>query len=450
MRLNKTIILVLAAVVMLALACRLEEPDVQQTMTSSFETTTMSRMMAIGDNFLAGYQNGALVHTHQAYSIPNLIAQQSAVEDFVQPLIAYPGLGQAFFEGAGVFKLLYLDNPATPQTVNPDFVITAVPLDTAVNWADNPYHDPDLKTYPAPYNNLAIPGIYLEDILIAKTELQSSSKSPLIPPVLRNTLGGGGFNMTAFQQVKAFFPTVVLCWAGMYDVMDYAYFKLNGTNLESPTDPQKFSDTYAALMDSLQTVPSAAGGVTNVIVANIPDISKMPYFNTIPPYVVDTLTNTLYLENGNPVPLVGVNPVTDKVLLPGKTHMQNTGNGIPAGIMNGTGDPLPDEFFLDLDELAVIQETIMQYNVAIDSICDNRGIPVVDMYTFFEQVSQGAVQVGGFAPSDQYVIGGFYSLDGIHPSNIGYAMIANKWIETINQSLSISLPFVNVVELMRE
>jgi hypothetical protein len=40
--------------------------------------------------------------------------------------------------------------------------------------------------------------------------------------------------------------------------------------------------------------------------------------------------------------------------------------------------------------------------------------------------------------------GGFFSLDGLHPSNTGYAVIADLWIATLDAKLGLSIPQVNI------
>ena len=40
--------------------------------------------------------------------------------------------------------------------------------------------------------------------------------------------------------------------------------------------------------------------------------------------------------------------------------------------------------------------------------------------------------------------GGILALDGLHPTNTGYAIIANAWIATINTAYGTSIPAVNV------
>jgi len=44
----------------------------------------------------------------------------------------------------------------------------------------------------------------------------------------------------------------------------------------------------------------------------------------------------------------------------------------------------------------------------------------------------------------EFIKGGFYSVDGIHPNSRGYAMIANEYMEVINASYGANLKPVAV------
>ena len=40
--------------------------------------------------------------------------------------------------------------------------------------------------------------------------------------------------------------------------------------------------------------------------------------------------------------------------------------------------------------------------------------------------------------------GGLASLDGLHPSNTGYAIIANTFIQTLDTAFGLTIPAVNI------
>jgi hypothetical protein len=87
---------------------------------------------------------------------------------------------------------------------------------------------------------------------------------------------------TVVDQLKELNPTFVLCMAGNSDMLDYA---LSGGTSDNPMPTAvEFGDLYAELMDSLK----ATGA--DIVTGNIPDIQTLPFFNTLEPYVIDTLT----------------------------------------------------------------------------------------------------------------------------------------------------------------
>ena len=443
MLLKKSIIIASASLLLFLLACTLQEPKITKTTLSSNEKLLFSRYMALGDNFISGYQNGALRVRDQKYSVPALIARQGETPNFQQPLIANPGIGPESSVGFGGLELKYLDNPNTPNTINPDPKIYAAPYADYPNFDMNMvFVSEEVMLYPLPYSNLAVPGIITEDVLIGTTKLRSRSHSPMLDVILRNPLPDPYGELSAFEQAKLFVPSLITCWVGTFDVLGFARLASSSeTPLPAPTSREDFSQHYAELMDSLKNT----GAV--LVVGNVPDILDMPYFNLVPPVVIDTLLNAPYLDNGNTVALVGVQE-GDKIVTQAKFKMKE-GYGIPKGILNGNGEPLPDNMVLDSDEISMIRTAITDYNEVIDSVCTARGIPVVDMHTFFKQMQEG-IQVAGTTITDDFISGGFYSLDGIHPSSLGNALIANEWIEVINSTFRLSIPAVNVVEIMEK
>ncbi len=46
-------------------------------------------------------------------------------------------------------------------------------------------------------------------------------------------------------------------------------------------------------------------------------------------------------------------------------------------------------------------------------------------------------------------LGGLFSLDGIHPTNTGYAILANEYIQTINRALDAEISPVSVEQVSK-
>ena len=111
--------------------------------------------------------------------------------------------------------------------------------------------------------------------------------------------------------------------------------------------------------------------------------------------------------------------------------------GLP---VNGTavGTPLTGEYTITANEELAVDDAIVGYNTIIMELAGRFGIPVVDMHTLYDPNNPGAF--GGY--SGEYVLHNrgdtVFSLDGVHPNNLGHAVIANAFINALN-SLGYSL-----------
>ena len=59
----------------------------------------------------------------------------------------------------------------------------------------------------------------------------------------------------------------------------------------------------------------------------------------------------------------------------------------------------------------------------------------------FNQLSTTGLTINGYTGTASF-LGGFFALDGIHPTNTGYAVIANTFIDTMNTAFSSKIPDV--------
>jgi hypothetical protein len=186
-----------------------------------------------------------------------------------------------------------------------------------------------------------------------------------------------------------------------------------------------------------------ASGVS-AIAANVPEVTTIPFVTTIQPVVVSPTTGAPVRVNGQTVPLIGPSgplPANTLVTLAAAPYLLK-GDGIPTAL-GGTGRALPDEVILDLDEQAILRERVGQYNQAIAAICQGAGISVLDLHAFFADVAAHGLMVGGITLTGAYLSGGLFGYDGIHPTDLGYALLANQWIRFIN-SRGGQVPEVNL------
>jgi lysophospholipase L1-like esterase len=397
----KIISIILLPLFLFFISCSLEEPNLDKTPSKTGDQD-FSKYVAIGNSLTAGYQSGSLVETHQKFSYPNLIAQQLDIKDFEQPTVSWPGIP----------NIMTLES-LTGSIGNASG--TGAPTNATLN---------------RPYDNLGIPGIILADMLVATDVASSYSGSAAIPLVLREQ------GTTVLQQMQSLSPTLISCWIGNNDVLGYA--TSGGVSPSSPTSSGDFETAYTQLAMAL------AGTGADVVLANIPNVTSIPFFTTLPGIVLDANKNPVVDSTGSFIPLVGVNPTNSLVLLTAAAAMAQ-GYGIPVEL-GGTGQPLPDQYFLNAGEINTILTATAEFNQIISDLADTYDFALFDANEFFSSV----VANGGFDPGEglpvltpSYISGGLFSLDGVHPSNLGYAVVANQFIEALNSQYDTEIQLVS-------
>ena len=93
-----------------------------------------------------------------------------------------------------------------------------------------------------------------------------------------------------------------------------------------------------------------------------------------------------------------------------------------------------------------IRARVSAYNVVIANEAAANDATVVDIYSLVNGLAAHGAVVGGRKLTTGFM-GGFFSLDGVHPTNTGYAIIANEFIKTMNQSLGTNISLVSVEQV---
>ena len=355
---------------------------------------------SIGDSLASGFMSGALVATHQANSVPAHLARQAGVTDFQQPLISEPGIPVE----------LGLRTLSPAPIIAPKAASPGAPTNLAV---------------PRSYNNLAVPGATLPDAL---TRTADGGLHDII-------LRGRG---TQVAQAVASRPTVVTVLIGNNDVLCSAV-RGRAIDCVTLTPAAAFRAAYQSLITALGTTGA------RIFAANLPDVTSIPFVTTIPPVVVNPSTAQPVLVNGQPVPLIGPNgplPSGSLVTLAASSLLAE-GIGIPASL-GGKGAPLPDEVVIDPTERATIVDRVNVNNQAIRDICQAANIPVLDVNALTREISTQGRVIGGVTYTSSFLSGGIFSYDGVHPTDMGYAILANEWIRLMNANGG-SLPEVDLL-----
>jgi hypothetical protein len=119
------------------------------------------------------------------------------------------------------------------------------------------------------------------------------------------------------------------------------------------------------------------------------------------------------------------------------TYSYLINQGLPANLagqfaVEGVTNPLADKWVLIPSEQLAIKTATDQYNVTIANVAAANGLALVDFKGILEEASTTGISDGNFILTTKLVTGGLVSLDGIHLTARGYAVMANKFLEAID------------------
>jgi lysophospholipase L1-like esterase len=354
-----------------------------------------SNFVIAGDSLSAGYQNSQLIDSGQLHSYASVIAAQAGV-DLKLPLLPPPGYPQISITDGFALDTEFNPTPRLniQQTRNvsvPGFTVGAlVGYPAACN--------------PSPVNNPLFP------IQVMAAEILNPGC--LLPAP------------TLLAEAAALRPSTSILWVGGNDALFALLFA------GPPTSPE----TFRFLYDIAASTMAAASG--HLILANIPDVTLVPYLTSI-----DKLSAALNV----PAPLLaglGLNP-GDMVTPYAFQFIQ----------MNGLLTPLPDTIpqgpvVIRASMIAQIKEAVAAYNTSIAEEAAFHHATLVDIHSLVNDLAAHGMVVNGQKLTTDFM-GGLFSLDGIHPTNTGYAIIANEFIKTMNRSMAAGIPPVSVVQVSK-
>ncbi len=451
------------------LSCSKDNP------TQPISRPVLDKMVAVGNSLTAGVQSAGLVEEFQLHSYPYLIARQiGKAAEFQQPLVGPPGVGEIDINTGKAFGPLKYENGLILQGDSIPGGINGIP-----NLLLNAY-------LPRPYDNLGLPGADMNDLLTA-------TGGGVYDLVLRNPFLG---NTTALQQAKSLNPTLILLWAGNNDVLGAA---LDGGDPSLITPISDFQNRFNQIVVELL---SAETGDVTIVIANIPDVADIPYVNFLDEFVYkefyDIYSGTVRLPvvfdlNFRPIdfdtssaelyiPLLceeGLSTTGSPVkhlLLPFLEEYWFNGLGVPDSVTvvnhlvaNGWSLPdairqanyvqqilsgiglspgnigIPGNLTITESEEMVIKTAVCEYNNIIAQVAaaQNPPLPIVNANSLQSQLNISGLDgySGKFVLTDP--LNTAFSLDGVHPNNGGYALIANAFIEVINHQLDLQIPYLN-------
>lgn len=106
--------------------------------------------------------------------------------------------------------------------------------------------------------------------------------------------------------------------------------------------------------------------------------------------------------------------------------------------------PLTDQWVLIPNEKEAVITATNAYNTAIRQLANAYDLAFVDAHAAMQQLSsQSGITYFGNTYTTTYVSGGAFSLDAVHLTGKGYAIVANYFIDAINQKYGSTLRNVN-------
>jgi len=458
-----------------------------------------SSYVSVGNSLTAGFQSNALYESAQKYSYPNLLAHQLRAKDFEQPLISDPGIGSP-----GRIELTNLENSTTRYNTNQgqpintgighpynNLGVPGIKVDAYQNApSNNPF-------YPLIVNN-GNPQSPLSNIQAAVQELQPTFVTFWLGnnDILDYVTSGG---LRAFTNPVDFQNQYVSAIAQIHGLESSP--KILVLNIPSVASIPFATAAGPQLQNQIANNDQVPGIVVQKTFyqANqaIGASENKDYAGLIGKEDLDNTSKALILLTGRDyLPYIGVsaNPQAPSynqqavaailnywrgyIVNAGYASEQEVANYSQQDIENALTqitigqyqqtfgatqaaqfaanypgfdfnqpfglsgqNPFPNQFVLGENEISITNTVTGIYNQVIAS----QGDIQFDVNNFFNQI----------VSNDQYTdlnsgitlkpaIGSLFSLDGIHPTNRAYAVIANKLIEKINASTNSNIQKVNL------
>ena len=472
-------------------SCSYEFPVTDEEFSSG--NINLTNYIAVGDNYSAGFMNGALYTSGQEKSFPAILSGQLVKagnnnDDFLQPVVTsengYNPIASepAHFYGKWIYKFSNVTDEEPLRRLTPGELLAMFVGDK--NRIRN-FSVPLVKSFQLDRADLS-ENIYYERFAV----------NP-----------GTG---TLLNDIMATSPSFFTLWLGMYDVLNFAMTGGSG-NIDPPSDPNQiqeydltpadvFEESISKIIDRLLENPETKG-----VIATLPYISDLPFFyfrqynfmrlggsklsqarSFVTPINYAVIEHNLnpdnekrplinFNDNGAtlyPQPLVVVDESLCDAIYPDGSPLpkirQLTEEELVLFTISETevnqGDlgsiiPVGEELYLSKNQVHKLRTRIDLYNQVINALADeyNGRIVVVDLNSIIHEISEtGKTDAWGqLTTQEQFDYNGvplearlgynsIFSLDALHFNPRGNAFIANRFIQKMNDNFGSNIPLNNV------
>ena len=466
-------------------ACEPElDNSIEDSGTYSSGTADFSKFVTIGNSLTAGYADGTVYLEGQKNSYPNILAEKFSFVGgggFTQPLVN-DNIGGLTLGGN--------------QIANTRLVLSGNPL--GPNYMEGTPTTDVSNILTGPFNNVGVPGAKSFHLLSTSYGDVSGVLTGTANPYFVRMASSPSASMLgdAMDQDATFFSL----WIGNNDILSFATsggVGVDRTGNYNPatygskdiTDPTVFHGTYDALLNGM-TANGAKG-----VVMNIPTVTSIPYFTTVPYNAIPMDAATAAGTNANPVVsgynggllyaqsimmidaaevaqrtinfTAGQNAVViedesltdlsalgmpkyrqatsaDLITLPTSSVLGTLADPNNPTSVIGVGVPLNDSQVLTEAEVNMVITAQTAYNNSIAMLAAaNDNVILVDVNAAMNQLANGGISYDGGMITSEFVNGGGFSLDGVHPTARGYAVISNIILDRINEEFDATIPAVN-------
>lgn len=429
----------------------------------------LSNYVSVGASFTAGFTDGGLFIAGQEDSFPSILAEQFAKDGggtFTQPLMN-DNTGGILAGGtlASGYRLVF--GGAGPVPLNAFLAsqgasVPPITTDATVNvGVANNVGVPGAKSF-----HIVTPGYGAFNPFYAR--FASSPTSTILAD--------------AVSQNPTFFT---LSEMGGNDVLSFATSGGIGVDQTGNLDPSTYGNNditdpnvFASAVNSSLTALTANGA--KGLVTNVPFITDLSHFTTVPfnPIPLDATTaaavNQAYAQYNGGLQLAASNGLitSDEVASRTIKFIESTSNAVviedetltnlsalglpsirqataddlfvlPAASfigteaqpgnplsVNGVAIPLADQWVLIPSEQDAIRNATDAYNTTLATLtANNPDVGLVDLNAVLAEAASIGIQFDDFNLNTDLVFGGLVSLDGVHLTGRGYALMANKFLE---------------------
>jgi hypothetical protein len=386
-------------------------------------------MVAMGGGMTAGVRNGGLYRAGQMTAYPNLVARQMGITDFQSPLFA-----ENEANGTGYLQLVDdgTQYPSWKEVSNSKVTVKAGSPPELPKFAGGA-----VNNYALPEGSLEIIGRPVEN----KWGLAGIEQTWGTSQIFSSRMLANATEVTTTPLRDKIFkqPINFYLIEDDFDVL-LAMIKYNANALssygyqKSMTGPTMLYYTIDLMKDRV----NASKGV----IFTYPFISDLAYFNW---YSIQDLKNkakAIQINTSRNNESFTLDGTQNNFLLLPTPAVDALFRNLKKG--DNVSLTLADTDILDPSEFLNNTVSFKLYNDKIREIAKNRGLALVDLEKIYSQIHTNTyISADGFK-IDGGTKGNFFSADGIYPTAIGQALIANEVIKSINATYKSTIPLINL------